>query len=121
MKWLLLAILVAVVTVGGFCYAKTPTIVETPTTIEAGVYNLFRGLVYIKHHSVGAENEGPSYRLQTINGDFVLDYKQRTPQAKDFRLEFFGRRMVEIIGTVDKKQIKVYSIKAYPSQTIPKF
>lgn len=80
----------------------------------------FRGLVYIKHGRVGSRSEGPDYHLQTYRGDYLLRYGDRTPWEPDYRLEFYGRRMVEIEGKfVDRSTIQVESITPILAPMIP--
>ncbi|MCA9635006.1 MAG: hypothetical protein KC420_03120 [Myxococcales bacterium] len=80
----------------------------------------YRGLVYVKHGRVGSRSEGPDYYLQTYKGDFLLRYGERTPWEPDYRLEFYGRRMVEIEGKLlDRHTIQVETIDAILSPRIP--
>jgi hypothetical protein len=81
----------------------------------------FRGLVYVKHGRVGSRSEGPDYYLQTYRADFLLRYQERHPWQPDYALEFYGRHMVEIEGTlVDAHTIKVASISDILSPMIPR-
>ncbi len=81
----------------------------------------FRGLVYVKHGRVGSRSEGPDCYLQTYRADFLLRYQERHPWQPDYALEFYGRHMVEIEGTlVDAHTIKVASISDILSPMIPR-
>lgn len=81
----------------------------------------FRGLVYVKHGRVGTRSEGPDYYLQTYRGDYLLRYQERMPWRPDYQLEFYGRRMVEVTGSlIDRQTIKVESIAEILSPGIPR-
>jgi hypothetical protein len=60
----------------------------------------YRGLLYIKHAQVGTRSEGPEYHLQTARADYVLRYHERHLWERDYELEFYGRRIVAVIGKV---------------------
>lgn len=81
----------------------------------------FSGLVYVKHGRVGSRSEGPDYYLQTYKGDYLLRHQDRFPWQRDYPLEFYGRRMVEVEGTlVDRSTIKVTSITEILAPMIPR-
>lgn len=79
-----------------------------------------RGLVYVKHGSVGTRSEGPEYFLQTRDGDYRL-IKESEPWKPDYHLEFYHRRMVEVRGDVDddSKTIRVAGISEILSPRLP--
>jgi hypothetical protein len=79
----------------------------------------FRGLVYVKHGRLGTRSEGPDYYLQTAKEDLVLMYGDRHLWEPDYRLELFGRRMVEVQGTVDGRTLQVESIREILSPHLP--
>lgn len=81
----------------------------------------YRGLVYVKHGRVGSRSEGPDYYLQTFRMDYLLRYQDRLAWQPDYQLEFYGRRMVEVEGTLaDRQTIKVASIHEILSPMIPR-
>ena len=81
----------------------------------------FRGLVYVKHGRVGSRSEGPDYYLQTYREDYLLRYQERPPWQPDYKLEFHGRRMVEVGGKLaERHTIEVASITDLLSPTIPR-
>jgi heat shock protein HslJ len=76
------------------------------------IMGIFKGLVYIKNHSVGSRSEGPKYYLQTFNDEHVLRYVDKGPWELDYYLEFFCRKYVEVDGEFNNadNEIKVTSI-----------
>lgn len=79
-----------------------------------------QGLVYVKHGRVGTRSEGPDYFLQTYKQDFLLRYQPRLPFQPDYHLEFYGRRMVEVEGTlIDPHTLQVSSIHEILASAIP--
>ncbi len=80
----------------------------------------FRGLLFIKHGRVGTRSEGPDYYIQTSGGDLLLCYEKRNLWQPDYHLEFYNRRMVEIIGRINEQGvIDVESIEMILEQLIP--
>ncbi len=63
----------------------------------------FRGLLFIKHGRIGTRSEGPDYYIQTSGGDLLLCYEERDLWKPDYHLEFYNRRMVEIIGRINEE------------------
>ncbi|WP_157098321.1 hypothetical protein [Chlorobaculum limnaeum] len=81
--------------------------------------NSYKGLIFIKHGRVGTRSEGPDYFLQTKNGDYLLQFKDRHPWQPDYELEFFCRMMVEIEGALNDNMLKVERILQIPDHHIP--
>ncbi len=82
----------------------------------------FRGLLFIKHGRVGTKSEGPDYYIQTSGGDLLLRYEERDLWKPDYHLEFYNRRMVEIIGKINEEGgIDVESIQMIFVQLIPQY
>ncbi|MCA9708035.1 MAG: hypothetical protein KDK70_19435 [Myxococcales bacterium] len=77
------------------------------------------GLVYIKHGRVGSRSEGPDYFLQTKDGDFLLRWGDRPLWEPDYRLEFYGRRMVEVHGEVRDREVQVERIDPILATMLP--
>lgn len=59
------------------------------------------GFLYIKHGAVGSRSEGPIYYLQTLTIDYILHFKERLPQEKDYYLESFNNKMVNVDGVLE--------------------
>lgn len=80
----------------------------------------FKGLVYVKHGRVGSRSEGPDYYLQTVDGDYLLQYQSRLLWQPDYQLEFYCRRMVEVTGVLQgPRVIDVRSIAEILAPTLP--
>ncbi|MFN8495849.1 MAG: hypothetical protein U0350_50115 [Caldilineaceae bacterium] len=78
------------------------------------------GLLYVKHDNVGTRSEGPGYYLQTMHGDFGLQYAERHSWEVDYYLEYFDHRMVEVKGEVSPdRRVKVERINELCVQHIP--
>jgi len=79
-----------------------------------------KGLLYVKHGLIGREDEGPDYYLQTMHGDFLLQYEDRPHWIPDYHLEYFCRRIVEVEGEVlPERKVQVKSIKQLFVPLIP--
>ncbi len=79
-----------------------------------------KGLLYVKHGQVGTRSEGPAYYVQTRQGDFLLHYQERYAWAPDYHLEFYARKMVEVMGQVrEDRQVQVERIHEIHSAFIP--
>jgi hypothetical protein len=63
------------------------------------------GFEYIKLGQVGSKSEGPIYYLQTLSTDYVLVYEERNLWEKDYYLEFYNHKMVEVSGELIKGNI----------------
>ena len=55
----------------------------------------YKGLLFVKHESVGAKNEGPGYFLQTYDKDYHVE-KKGLPWEHDGGLDKFVGKMVEV-------------------------
>lgn len=86
-----------------------------PSTTET-----FKGLVYVKIGRIGSRSEGPDYFLQTARGEFPLRYQDRHLWQPDYHLEFFNRRMVKVIGSLDDKLITVKAIEEIWTPVMPR-
>ena len=77
----------------------------------------YKGFTHIMLGAVGTRSEGPIYYLQTLSKDgkskdYVLVYEERDPWEKDYYLEFYNHKMVEVSGELIKEDIiKVNEIK----------
>lgn len=78
------------------------------------------GLVYVKHGRVGTRSEGPDYFLQTVKGDVLLVLDQPAPWLPDYKLEFYGRRMVAVEGDFDGERFKVAHIQEILAGGLPR-
>ncbi len=82
----------------------------------------FRGLLFIKHGRVGTRSEGPDYYIQTSGRELLLCYEKRNLWEPDYHLEFYNRRMVEIIGRINEQgAIDVESIEMILEELIPQY
>ena len=63
------------------------------------------GFEYIELGQVGSESEGPVYYLQTLSKDYELVYEERNLWEKDYYLEFYNHKMVEVSGKHIKENI----------------
>lgn len=81
----------------------------------------YKGLLYVKHGAVGTRSEGPIYLLQTHAGDLLLSYERdRDPWEPDYHLEFYLRRMIEVLGKeIGRGHILVEHIKELGVSQIP--
>jgi hypothetical protein len=52
-----------------------------------------------------SESEGPIYYLQTLSKDYELVYEERNHGEKDYYLEFYNHKMVEVSGKHIKENI----------------
>ena len=79
----------------------------------------FSGLVYVKQGRVGTRSEGPDYFLQTARSDLPLRFGERYAWEPDYRLEHFGRRIVEVDGGFEGDTLVVKNIRASCATRIP--
>jgi hypothetical protein len=87
----------------------------SPSARRTTMSTTLRGLVYVKQGSIGTKSEGPDYILQTKNEEYLLHLGDRHHWTLDYKLEFYCRRFVEVVGSVDKATspatLKVSSIQ----------
>ena len=70
----------------------------------------YKGFTHIMLGAVGTRSEGPIYYLQTLSKvgkskDYVLVYEERDLWEKDYYLEFYNHKMVEVSGKHIKENI----------------
>lgn len=65
----------------------------------------YRGLLYVKHGSIGSRSEGPIYFLQTAHQEVELQLNERHPSKPDYEIEFFVRRIVIVQGDEDEEGV----------------
>jgi len=80
---------------------------------------VFKGLVFVKHGRVGTKSEGPDYFLQTYQGDVLLQGEERLLWHPDYKLEFYGRKMVQIEGELADNILHVKRIDEILTPLIP--
>lgn len=67
-----------------------------------------RGLLYTKYSALNTRSEGPDYYIQTYIGDFLLKFEERPHWERDYHLEFYNRKMVEVVGYLTSEKVKTY-------------